>query len=628
MTDRFSLTTDGIAWDIPAQHPGHRDHVEMSGRRVSLILFWEITARGRTRLLRRIYWPTLRHRNDDVRGYLRREIGAEAEPAILIDGIEVGPGGAERVAFDGVFTLRHRPVEGIILERRILPSPTVAAVVERWTLRNQGDRPRRVEVGGIDSVSESGGCAGSYRIAIRHPRLGRTLAPGEALETAITISAGIGQAPTVDAATADAVRSARIRALATPLRLETPDPAIDRLFSFCCLRSGETLFETKMGLVHSPAGNCYYGGIWANDQIEYAGPFFACLGDADAIAASLNAYRTFAGLMQPDFRPIPSSVEVEGDVLWNGAGDRGDAAMYLSGGSRFLLTLGDRAAASELWPALQWCAEYCRRRTDARGVVLSDSDELEGRFPSGDANLSTSCLAYDGYRHGARLARDLGQTAVAADWDTRAEALAATIERHFGAEVEGFRTYRYFAGCTVLRSWICLPLAMGLHERADGTIDALFSPRLWTPDGLATEAGQTTFWDRSTLYGLRGVWAGGAADRALPYLAAYARRRLLGDHAPYPVEAFPEGGQAQLGAEAALLCRVATEGMFGLTATGLGRVSVRPHLPAAWPRMALRGLAVGGRRHDIAIERADGRLAVRINDRATALIAPGDDLEL
>ena len=54
------------------------------------------------------------------------------------------------------------------------------------------------------------------------------------------------------------------------------------------------------------------------------------------------------------------------------------------------------------------------------------------------------------------------------------------IESHFGYEIEGFPSYRYYEGNDILRSWICMPLTVGIYTRAKGTIDALFSPRLWT----------------------------------------------------------------------------------------------------------------------------------------------------
>jgi hypothetical protein len=77
-----------------------------------------------------------------------------------------------------------------------------------------------------------------------------------------------------------------------------------------------------------------------------------------------------------------------------------------------------------------------------------------------------------------------------------------------------------------------MPLVVGIHERSAGTIDALFSPELWTKDGLLTQAGSETIWDRSTLYALRGVFAAGETEKAVNYMSYYANQRLPGDHVP------------------------------------------------------------------------------------------------
>ena len=96
--------------------------------------------------------------------------------------------------------------------------------------------------------------------------------------------------------------------------------------------------------------------------------------------------------MNAEYRPIPSSIIAEGDDIWNGAGDRGDAAMIAYGAARYALARGERNEAEELWPLVEWCLEYCRRKLTPEGVVASDTDELEGRFPAGKANLCTSTL--------------------------------------------------------------------------------------------------------------------------------------------------------------------------------------------------------------------------------------------
>jgi hypothetical protein len=246
--------------------------------------------------------------------------------------------------------------------------------------------------------------------------------------------------------------------------------------------------------------------------------------------------------------------------------------------------------------------------------VASDSDELEGRFPAGKANLCTSSLFYDALISASYLARDLGKPSkVSKQYLSMATKIKASIEKYFGAKMDGFDTYRYYDGNDVLRSWICIPLTVSIYDRAKGTTDALFSPRLWTDQGLLTQAGTTTFWDRSTLYGLRGVIAAGAVDRAMFFLTSYSNRRLLGDHVPYAVEAWPEGNQRHLSAESALYCRVITEGLFGFRPTGLNSFTITPQLPEKWGEMALNSIiAFGGKNIDILVKRDQNKIRVTV----------------
>ena len=219
----------------------------------------------------------------------------------------------------------------------------------------------------------------------------------------------------------------------------------------------------------APGNLRYYAATWCNDNVEYSGPLFPFLGDTGGNAGSLNACRQYIPYMKPAYRPIPSSIIAEGTDAWTGNGDRGDAAMYAYGASRFALALGDRGVAEELWKGIQWTLEYCRRKQTPEGVIASDTDELEGRLPTGKANLTTSSLCYGGLRSAANLGRALGKDRAAAEYDHRADALAKAIEQYFGGTVQGFDTYRYYAGNTTLRSWICMPLSMGIFQRKQGT---------------------------------------------------------------------------------------------------------------------------------------------------------------
>jgi len=412
-------------------------------------------------------------------------------------------------------------------------------------------------------------------------------------------------------------REALIAQWRNQLRLETSDEVINTAFAFAKIRASESIYATKGGPMHGPGGESYYAALWANDQAEYINPFFPFLGYDYGNESAFNSFQHFARFMNPHYEPIPSSIIAEGLDIWNGAGDRGDAAMIAYGAARYALARGDRIEAERLWPLIEWCLEYCRRKLNHKGVVTSDTDELEGRFPSGSANLCTSSLYYDALCSAAFLGAEVGKKSLSAKYKREANALKKAIEAYFGANVEGFDTYRYYEGNDILRSWICIPLTVGIYDRAPGTIAALFSPRLWTENGLLTLAGDRTFWDRSTLYALRGVFAAGETERALEYLTFYSRQRLLGEHVPYPIEAWPEGNQRHLSAESGLYCRIITEGIFGIRPTGLRSFSITPRLPQAWNNMALRGIHAFGRVFDVEVTRAGKKLEllIRANDQ-------------
>ena len=389
------------------------------------------------------------------------------------------------------------------------------------------------------------------------------------------------------------------------------------MFAFAKIRGAESIYDTKGGLMHGPGGESYYAAIWANDQAEYINPFFPFLGYKVGNGSALNSFKHFARFMNPEYEKIPSSIVAEGLDVWGGAGDRGDAAMVAYGATRYALARGDKTEAEELWPLIEWCLEYCRRNLNDKGVVASDADELEGRFPAGKANLCTSSLYYDALRSAAYLGKDLQKPfSVLADYEKQAKDLRKNMEEYFGAKVEGFDTYQYYEGNDILRSWICIPLTVGINDRKDGTIDALFSPRLWTKNGLLTQAGSETFWDRSTLYALRGVYACGETEKATEYLKFYSSQRLLGDHVPYAIEAWPEGSQRHLSAESGLYCRIITEGLFGIRPTGLKSFTFTPRLPAEWNKMNLRNIKA----FDIEVTRENGKQSVAVKAGGKTLL--------
>ncbi|MBP3966568.1 hypothetical protein [Paenibacillus lignilyticus] len=615
--DRWTLNNQHrISWDIQ-KDPSlpHEDHIEMSGKRVSMIVHYGVDRQGELVLKRGVIWPMLRTIPNDTHASLIQEYGAEIMPAFAINGERVPAEKPYEVTFNGMLAIKSRTANNLRIEHLLFPSTEYGAAMEKYTLVNDSQQPMTVEISPLAHTLTRRGIYGIYLLEAVHDAPSQaTLLPNEALSFYLTISGRklLEAVQVYSGQEEEEKREGFVSRIRSALQLETPDPVLNRMFDFAKLRASESIFATKGGLMHGPGGGSYYAAIWANDQAEYVGPFFPYLGDPAGIEASLNCYRLYRTFMGPDYSRIPSSIIAEGVDIWEGAGDRGDAAMYAYGASLFTLAQGDLVIAKELWPAIQWCLEYCKRMLTSEGVVASDSDELEGRFPTGHANLSTSSLYYGALCAASKLARSLSEEAMEVKYSTEAKQLREAIERYFGATVDGYETYRYYEGNVTLRSWICLPLTMGIMDRKEGTVRALYSPNLWTIDGLATQSGDKTFWDRSTLYGFQATFMAGEAEQSHQYLKAYSRRRLLGDHVPYAVEAFPEGNQRHLSAESALYCRIFTEGVFGIKPTGLNSFTCAPQLPAEWNNMTLRSIQAFGRSFDLHVTRVHNGLRIQV----------------
>ncbi len=632
--DRWTFG-EGIAtvWKVEGTKLPHKDFIEQGGRRVGQKVWYSLDATGVLKLERDVVWPSLRIFPNDTHGSLIRHYAAEAEPQITVDARPARPLVISEVRLDGTLTFVGR-AGALAITRVTFPAFEKYAAVDRWTLKNMSEKAVVVGVAPLALSAETAGPYGTNIMAVSSDApVSTSLAPGNVLSFSVLFSARLADAPSeaLDGAAEEKQRRAFIARINKALCLETPDPMLNRAFAFAKWRVAEAINDTRGGLMLAPGNLRYYAATWCNDNVEYAGPFFPFLGEAGGNAASLNAYRQYLSFMKPTYARIPCSIVAEGTSIW-GPFDRGDAAMYAYGASRFCLALGDEAVAEELWKGIAWSLEYCKRKQTPDGVIASDTDELEGRLPTGKANLTTSSLAYGGLRSAADLGRALGKSVEAADYDMRADALAGAIEKYFGATVEGFDTYRYYDGNTVLRSWICMPLSMGLFGRKQGTIDALFSPKMWTSDGLASQSGDKVFWDRSTLYALRAVFQAGETAKALDFLSQYSRRRLLGEHVPYAVEAYPEGGQGHLASESGLYCRIFTEGLFGILPTGLDRFRCTPRLPDGWSTMALRHIQAFGNDFDIVVTRAGQKLQVQILQQNKILqdkrISPGEAIEV
>ncbi len=551
------------------------------------------------------------------------QAGREAHPVVRVNGQPLTIGIPAAATFDGLLTLTYPATGGVLVTRTVYPSTTGALVIEEWQVRNTTAQPVTVAVtadrritSNVEDIAVVWRCPGVAAAAVK---------PGGVVAFATFVQAHLASAADVETVDAAKERGAR-RAWAEaawrgPGRLETPDPMLDVAFALQKFHVLECPMETCKGVITHNGSLIYSPGIWANDPVEYSSPVFPFFGDAELNRAGMNMYRVWLDhCREHGIVPFPGSFE--GPALKLTQRERGDDAMVLYGLSKFLLFQGDRAAAEELWPLIEFSAASVRQHTTAEGIIASQTDEMEDRYPTGKANLSTSALAYGGYRQAAHLARSLGKP-VAAEFDARAAALSKGIEAYFGAEVEGFQTYRYYTGNTTLRGWILLPLAMGITNRQAGTVAALLSDKLWphrqAGADILAESTRPTEWGRETYYALRVLFKAGRTEAALDLTRRVVQAQIFGSRGPYPDE-----DAIDMLCPGSLYPRVFTEGVFGIVPTGLDSFECTPWLPQAWPRMALRDVRAFGRAWDLVVERAgeQQKITVRSGGR-TVLTAVG-----
>jgi len=600
-----------LIWE-PKPGVSHGDNYEMSGPFCDTIVDYGVDEEGKLCLRWCNYVPTLRTIPNDTHATLEVCARQELLPKMSCGGAELAEYPTE-FSLDGTLTIRSRTDFGVTVTRQFCPAAREKGSIQVVTLATSREITLTMDQPQTQILGYKLGTKGVYVSKLRHTAPATiSLQPGEDYEYAIYLSAAMADEldPVPDGRMELLARSVRMEQLCdSQLVVSTGIEELDAMARFAKLRAGESIFETRTGRYHSPGGRTYYAAVWCNDQVEYAGPYFAMTGDKIAIEASLNAYRAYTPFMADNYAPLPSSVIAEGLDIWNGAGDRGDAAMYLYGASLFALYLGDEKIARMLYDPIRWCAEYCERRKSPERVICSDTDELERRIPTdGYANLSTSCLCYGGLVAAAKLADSLEDSETASLYHRRAEELRLAIEEYYGANLHGFETYRYSKGFDTLRSWICLPLCMGIEDRLEGTMDAMLSPYLWTEEGMLSceisdDNRDSTIWDRSTLYGFRAAFQCGQAQRVWQPFMGYCRRRLLGDRVPYAVEAYPEGGKRHLSGESALFFRIITEGLLGIQPESLRSFSFVPRLPEEMPHLYLDHLNISGHRWCIQVEK-------------------------
>ncbi len=604
----------------------YANHIEMSAFYVSGIISYGAKQNGELRIMRHVVFPTLRCYPNNTSGSLDYNF----------KGVKISsPNKAKEIVSDFVFdgTLKIlSKIDKLKVKRHIFPATSQKCLLERITITNTDKQDIEVQIINLDkdklTPARYGNNRERYQLVTSISEQSVTISAGATAKIDIAyFGLKLDEQIDIDFEKEEKLRLQLIEKLDNLLQIKTPDTNINLMARYAKIRASESIFKTKNGLMHSPGGGNYYAALWTNDQCEYVNPLFGYLGYDIGEQESINCYELYRQYVAED-KAIITSIVAEGDDIWHGAKDRGDSAMYAYGLSRFLLTYGDRKIAKKFIELVDKSLTYTISQTNEDGVIASDSDELENRLESGNANLCTSTLAYDALISASYLHKEFGNIEKADYYLKTAETLKENIVKYFSKNVEGYATFMYCKEEPHLRSWISMPMVVGIFERSKATKDALLSPKLQVVEGLLSVTGDKTFWDRSTLYTLRGLFNAGYSTEALELLEKFSTARLLGNHIPYAVEAFPEGNQAQLSAESGLYLRIFTEGILGIRPTGFGKFQITPNLPKTWDCMECNNIKFAGKTINIKVTRKKSGYTLQIAHNDTILDFEGKNFEI
>ncbi len=565
---------------------GHSDHLEMSGEQVSGVVEYGVNGGSLSVNFTAVY-PNFRVQPNLTKSHLMLDI----IPELL-------GGEFEKVEFDGNLSFTTN-LESVKIKYTFFPSVKCPVFYEQIMLINNGEKEFEFEIEKYKRLDNRFCCEGFAYIEQLCEQNKIKVRAGESKTVVIAYLARYANQEGAVENNPLVARNKRIKQLTSVCEITTGDKTLDTLAHFCKLRVGESIFNSEKGYINSPGGKQYYVGAWTNDTSQYATPFYAYSTDKTENLAVFTGMDFYEPFMNDIFEPIPSSIICGGTDYWNMRRDRGDAAMFLSGNSRYFL-IKKQEPSQKYLKMLQWCADFTERQIMDDGVVFSDTDEMEYRLTAG-INLSTSAISYGAFDAYATLLERMGKDEQSKKYRKLCENLKIAIDKYFGNTVSGYKTYDYHKDCGEIRAWICLPSFYGIHDRTEQTIKAIDN-RLFRNSQLYSCEKKEEMWDRSGLYYFSTLFRSGYSELGYKRLKQYSKSRLLGEHVPYPIERLPEG--YHLSDEGALYNRIFIEGILNITFTKDGAL-LNPQLPKMIKSLSIKRIFLSGKLRDITVKKGE-----------------------
>lgn len=186
---RWHIAPDNkIVWTVDGQIP-HEDHIEMSGKQVSVVLRYGVDCNGGFTLNKSMVWPLLRTIPNNTHASLMRRYDWNPLSGITVNGRSFTNEKVKDITLKGMLTVKSTFDQGYYgqweLTREYLPSAELPALVELYQVVNTGKGNLSIEIpedGFVAHTDPAKGVTGSYTIEGKLDRNGFfTLQPGDTL---------------------------------------------------------------------------------------------------------------------------------------------------------------------------------------------------------------------------------------------------------------------------------------------------------------------------------------------------------------------------------------------------------------------------------------------------------------
>jgi hypothetical protein len=247
----------------------YSNHIETAGFYSSAILSYGCDKSGKLRIMRHTVFPTLRNYPNNTHSSLDYNFKGFI---IKVNGKTVTEK-VEKFIFDGILRIITHS-DQLVITRNLFAARTVKALIEIVEIENTGKDSVSIELINRDRAKLTNAVFGQggarYLLEGRADNTKAEIKSGNKAIFCLSYCASLeGEKFKVDCISEKKEREAFISFMNKRLIVNTPDSRLNLMVRYAKIRASESIFMTKIGLMHSPGGGGYYAALWTNDQCEY-----------------------------------------------------------------------------------------------------------------------------------------------------------------------------------------------------------------------------------------------------------------------------------------------------------------------------------------------------------------------